>query len=80
VESGVEVNSGEGACGFGMRYRSVVGFGRAEVVDDNDEKKRALDLIVPRYGAKPEAYPEALLEVMKVIRVEIESMTGKRSE
>ena len=75
----VDVRRGESACEFGMKYRSVIGFGSASIIDDPPEKRAALDLIVKRYSGSPEEYPEALLGVMKVIRVQIESMTGKTS-
>jgi nitroimidazol reductase NimA-like FMN-containing flavoprotein (pyridoxamine 5'-phosphate oxidase superfamily) len=75
-----EVKRGGSACDFGMKYRSVIGFGAASIIDDPSEKAAALDVIARHYSASPEEYPEALLEVMKVIQVEIESMTGKKSE
>jgi nitroimidazol reductase NimA-like FMN-containing flavoprotein (pyridoxamine 5'-phosphate oxidase superfamily) len=80
MDVGVDVKRGETACEFGMQYRSVIGFGAARIIDDLSEKTEALDLITKHYSGSPEDYPEALLNVIKVIRVEIESMTGKRSK
>lgn len=60
-----------------MRYRSVIGFGRTSFVEDLDEKRRALDAIVAHYEEGSFAYPEATVQSMVVIRVKIESMTGK---
>lgn len=76
----VEVKRADTPCGFGMTYRSVIGSGTASIIDDPVEKARALDVIVRHYSASPDTYPEALLEIMKVIRVEIECLTGKKSE
>jgi len=76
----VDVKRGDSACEFGMNYRSVIGFGTARIIDDTVQKTAALDLIMKHYKGSPEEYPEALLNVMKVIEVEIESMTGKKSE
>jgi nitroimidazol reductase NimA-like FMN-containing flavoprotein (pyridoxamine 5'-phosphate oxidase superfamily) len=75
-----ELKRGDTACGFGMKYRSVIAFGAATIIDDASEKAAALDTIVQHYSASPEEYPEALLNVMKVIKVEIESITAKKSE
>jgi nitroimidazol reductase NimA-like FMN-containing flavoprotein (pyridoxamine 5'-phosphate oxidase superfamily) len=80
MDVGAEVTRGDDACSFGMKYRSVIGFGTAQVIENPSEKVAALDVIVAHYSGRPEEYPEALLNVMKVIRVDIESMTGKRSE
>ena len=75
----VDVKRGESACEFGMNYRSVIGFGTASILEDTEQKTAALDLIMTHYKASPEEYPEALINIMKVIKVEIESMTGKKS-
>ena len=63
-----------------MKYRSVIGFGTASSIDEASEKAAALDVFVEHYGVSPEEYPEALLNVTKVIKVEIDSMTGRKSD
>jgi nitroimidazol reductase NimA-like FMN-containing flavoprotein (pyridoxamine 5'-phosphate oxidase superfamily) len=78
-DQGIE-KRGDHAWEFAVKYRSVVGFGEASFIDDLSEKAAALDIFVEHYGVPPEEYPEALLEVTKVIKVEIESMTGRKSE
>jgi len=64
------------------RYRSVIGFGRAAFVTDPAEKKRALDLLMQHY-ADPQSqtyeYSEKPFSKVTIIKVEIESMTGKQS-
>src|SRR5512143_2843627 len=37
---------GESACGFSARYESVIGFGRAVIVEDAAGKRAALDRIM----------------------------------
>jgi nitroimidazol reductase NimA-like FMN-containing flavoprotein (pyridoxamine 5'-phosphate oxidase superfamily) len=78
-DHGVE-KRGDHAWEFAVKYRSVVGFGEATFIEDLSEKAAALDIFVEHYGVPPEEYPEALLKVTKVIKVEIESMTGRKSE
>jgi len=74
-----EIVRSEDACKWSMKYRSVVGFGRALLVEDLEEKRRALDVIMSHYGGNPYAYPEATLRKTAIVRVEIHSMTGKTS-
>ena len=65
-----------------MRYHSVIGFGRAIFVDDLDEKRRALDVIMQHYARgrlHRHEYSEDHLRDVTIIKVEIESMTGKQS-
>ena len=78
-DQGIE-QRGDRAWEFAVKYRSVVGFGQATFIEDPSEKAAALDIFVEHYGVPPEEYPEALLKVTKVIKVEIESMTGRKSE
>ena len=79
VESGVKIVRGTTACDWGVSFRSIIGFGRAELVEGADEKRRALDVIMRHHGAEePFDYPESNLKVTTVIRVDIEEMTGKR--
>lgn len=66
-------------CEYGVRYRSVIGWGKAYFVDDPGEKRRALDIIVAKYdGGEPPAYSEGSLDKLVIIEVQIETMTGKQ--
>lgn len=61
-------------------YHCVCGFGRAVLVQDMEEKRRALDAIAARYHAQcPVPTPDNAVLRTGVIRVDIESMTGKCS-
>lgn len=77
LEAGVALKRGESACAFGMRYRSVIAFGRAERIEEREEKRRALERIAARYA--PTAGPVApdAVERTAVFRVRVEEMTGK---
>jgi nitroimidazol reductase NimA-like FMN-containing flavoprotein (pyridoxamine 5'-phosphate oxidase superfamily) len=65
-------------CQWGFKYRSVIGFGRAVFLEEPEEKERALNLIVKRYSGGPARYAEDALAKVTIIKVEIESMTGKQ--
>jgi nitroimidazol reductase NimA-like FMN-containing flavoprotein (pyridoxamine 5'-phosphate oxidase superfamily) len=69
----------ENACKWGIRYRSVIGFGRALFVEDVEEKRKALDIVMVHYGGESCDYPKATLEKTVVVKVEIESLTAKVS-
>lgn len=68
------------ACKWGMKYRSVIGFGKAGFVTDNDLKHQAFDIIMKQYGGGALSYEEALLTSTVIIKVDIERMTGKKSD
>jgi len=67
------------ACDFSMKYQSVVGTGKAVLVEGLDEKRQALDIITSQYSDRQFQYPENMVKATAVIKVEIESMTGKQS-
>ena len=67
------------ACHWGMNYRSIIGFGKAFIIEEDEQKREMLDIIMNQYGEGQFEYSEELLEIMVVIKVEIEEMTGKQS-
>ena len=72
---------GTSPCGCSCRYESVVGFGRAAIVEEHGEKKAALDRIMEHYGEEvPPAYKPDIFTNTTVIGITIESVTGKRRE
>ena len=80
AETGVELVLKEEASQCTTRYKSVVGTGTAVLVDDREEKIKALDLLMIKHSGKAGApYPEKALEKTLVIKVIVDSMTGKKS-
>ena len=74
-----EVVKAENPCDWNMKYRSVIGYGRAFLLDDTDEKRLALDIILEHYSGIANEYDEKLVNRLAIIKVEIQSMTGKKS-
>ena len=75
-----ELVRGEQACNWGMRYRSVICFGTAARVEEQEEKRRALTAIMQQYGGTGEwTFPDTALTATTVFAVTIEQMTGKQS-
>lgn len=80
AEAGVELVRSERACDFGARYVSVIGTGTASFVEDSAEKSRVFDLFMAKYaGPGAWSYPETALRGVAVIRVDVETLTGKFS-
>ena len=79
-----EVSIGEGvvpsnaACDFEAKHRTVIGVGKAIFVEDEAEKIRALDLIVAKFTEEKFTYPQANLNLTQVVRIDIESIKGKK--
>ena len=71
------VIASENACDFEAKHRTVVGLGRASIVDDEAEKVVALDRIVARFTDRKFDYPMTSLAAPGVVRSSIESVKGK---
>jgi uncharacterized protein len=65
-------------CAFEAQHRTVIGFGKASFVVDEAEKMKALDGIVARFTDKKFEYPKTNLGLTVVIRIDIESIKGKK--
>ena len=74
------------AMNFGVKYKGVVVFGRLSVVEDAEEAKRGLQLIMDKYfpvlrpGVDYEVATDDDLKVTAVFRVDIESWSGKEKK
>lgn len=76
----LDIVPGDRACDWGMHFRSVIGFGTALVIQDPSQKRNALDSIMAHYSeAASHEYPEKIIDKIVIIKVDIESMTGKKS-
>jgi len=73
-----ELVEGEGGCDWGIRYSSVIGFGTASFIKDIEEKKKALHVLLEHYSDKAYEFPEPSLNQVAVIKIRVESMTGKK--
>jgi len=79
VDVDVELVPADEACRWGVRYRSVIGFGRAVPIDDPQEKRKALDILMRQYAEGEFAFSEDGLARAAVVRIEVDSITGKSS-
>ena len=75
----IETIESEKACSWSMQFKSVIGYGKASLVTTTEEKTKALSIIMTQYSAQEYDFPEKMLHATAVIKVSIESLTGKQS-
>ncbi|MGE4267256.1 MAG: hypothetical protein AB7F25_07465 [Deferribacterales bacterium] len=66
------------ACILNAKHRIVIGLENAVFVEDETEKTEALDMIVALFTDKKLEYPLNNLKGTVVIRIDIESIKGKK--
>lgn len=73
------VNEGV-ACSYGMRFRSVLAYGKVVFTEDPEEKKRVLNIIMKHYTGRDDfQYSMPAVMDVCVYKVEVSSFTGKES-
>jgi nitroimidazol reductase NimA-like FMN-containing flavoprotein (pyridoxamine 5'-phosphate oxidase superfamily) len=79
-EHGVRLVPDEGrACSWSTDYHSVIGYGIASEVKGYDAKRRALQLVMRHYSDREWRLDGAELERVRVWRIRIDKVSGKRS-
>jgi len=71
-------NEGE-ACEWTFSFQSVIGYGTVRELTRPEEKKHALNRIMRHYSGREWEIPENRAATTRVWRIDIESVTGKRS-
>lgn len=79
MEVDLAVAESDVPCNWSMRYRSVIGFGIASIIEDPVEKREAIGVIVEHYTHRFLAVPDEKVRRAAVIKVIIDRMTGKQS-
>lgn len=81
VMESVELMSAPNPCKWDVRYRSVVGLGRASLVEDLTEKAAGLEAIARHCGYDGDMnFPPEKVKGLAVIRIEIDHLSGKKNQ
>ena len=68
---------GEKPCQYGLSYSSVMGRGTAEIVEDVEEKKKAMSLLMKTQTEKEFTFEDRLVSIVAVIRIDVAEYTAK---
>lgn len=74
-----KVIEGEKGCEWGIQYASVIGYGTASFVEDIEEKRKALHILLGHYSDKSYEFPEQSVNEVAIVKIRVESMTGKKA-
>lgn len=82
VDSG-EIITGENPCDYSWRYKSAIAYGTARIIENEDERLKALKIISEKYsfGKGKLITPEVLanFKPLMLIEIKVDKMTGKQS-
>lgn len=69
---------GESACHYGVTYSSVMGLGKAEIIEDIEEKKAAMAYLMKTQTEKDFDFSEKMVSVVSVIKITVPEITAKK--
>lgn len=64
-------------CGFTTHFKSVSGFGHAEILEDAESKAAGLAVIMRQHGGPDTGFDRRVLQRTAVVRVTLRDMIGK---
>ena len=67
----------EKPCQYGLVYSSVMGRGTASIVEDVEEKMKAMTILMKTQTGKDFEFNERLVSIVTVIRIDVEEYTAK---
>ena len=78
MECDVVPIEGKMACQYGMAYRSLMARGTAEIIEDVEEKKMAMSVLMKTQTGKDFAFEDRLVSMVAVIRIDVSEYTAKK--
>lgn len=77
LECDVAPFEGKLPCQYGTVYSSVMGRGIAEIVEDVDQKKEAMTILMKSQTGKDFTFTDKLVSIVSVIRIRVSDYTAK---
>ena len=81
IEHTAKIERYEKACKWTTTYRSIVGYGKVEIIEDEKLKRKGLDIILKHNGADNTNdlnYEKKQVDAMLVLKIEITELSGKQ--
>ena len=64
-------------CQYGLVYSSIMGRGTARIVEDVEEKKKAMTILMKTQTGKDFSFEDRLVSIVSVIRIDVAEFTAK---
>ncbi len=77
AECDLQPFEGDVACRYGIAYYSIMGKGIAEIVEDVEEKKLALSVLMKTQTGKDFTFEDKLTTIVSVIKINVSEFTAK---
>lgn len=80
LDTSHKMKEGNVACSYSFLYQSVIGMGKVQIVEDEEERKEAFGLFMEHYtGKKDWIFDEKVFGAAVIIKLEVEKMSCKEN-
>jgi len=80
IEYSTEIIKADVSCKWSMRYRSLIGYGTIEIIENNDQKRHGLDIIMAQNGKSlNNIYEEKQINNLLILKLKIDEISCKQS-
>lgn len=78
ADAEAEVYGGEEACTYASKFKSVIGYGKVEIVENKEEKVHGLNMIMAHYvPGKTFEFKDANVNAVAVFKLEVREISAK---
>lgn len=78
LECDVAPFEGAYACQYGTAYASVMGMGKAEILENTEDKKSGLSIIMKTQTGKDFTFEDKMVSMVSVIKITAKDFTAKK--
>lgn len=80
MELKAKIIGNDKACKWATAYRSIVGYGKVEIIDDFVQKQKGLEILMAHNGAPDlKDFEPKQIDAVLILKIKIDSLTGKQS-
>ncbi|MDD3221825.1 MAG: pyridoxamine 5'-phosphate oxidase family protein [Clostridia bacterium] len=72
-----ELVTGEAACKYSYLYESIIGDGTIEMIEDIEEKKAGLEIVMNHYDKGDWEFNEMILKMVGVFKLKVKNLSCK---
>lgn len=77
MECGVRMFEGKVPCQYGTVYSSLMGRGTVSVIEDSEEKIKAMQIFMKTQTGKDFEFTEKLLSIVTLLKIDVSEYTAK---
>lgn len=78
IETNVAPFEGKLPCQYGTSYESVLARGKAYILEDVEEKKEALSILMKTQTGKEFTFEDKMVSIVTVVRIDVAELTAKK--